>query len=110
MGKAVKYKIKKNDNVMVVSGKEKGKTGIVHAVIPEKGRVIVTKLNMIKRHTKPNAQSRQGGIVEKEAPIDISNVMIYCDKCAKPVRVGYNVSEDGTKVRACKKCGEVIDR
>jgi large subunit ribosomal protein L24 len=101
--------IKKNDMVQVIAGKEKGKTGKVMHVVPKKDRVVVEKLNMVKRHMRPGAHSRQGGIVEKEAPIHISNLMLICSKCTDPTRVGYRILEDGRKVRSCKKCGEVID-
>ncbi|HBR17342.1 MAG: 50S ribosomal protein L24 [Deltaproteobacteria bacterium RIFCSPLOWO2_12_FULL_43_16] len=106
----VKYKIKKNDNVMIVSGREKGKTGKVVKVIPEKAHVLIEKLNMVKRHVKPSNQYKQGGIIEKEAPLAISNVMLICDKCRGPVRVGKKVLDGGKKVRYCKKCGEVLDK
>ena len=105
-----KFKIRKDDQVMVVSGRETGKTGKVVRVIPEKEAVIVDKLNVVKRHQKPSAKYRHGGIIEKEAPIAISNVMILCEKCKGPVRVGRKTLEDGKKVRYCKKCGEVIER
>jgi large subunit ribosomal protein L24 len=104
-----KYRIKKNDVVMVIAGKEKGKSGKIMRMIPKKDRVIVEKLNMIKRHMKPGAQSRQGGILEREAPIHISNLMLVCSKCTDPTRVGYKVLDDGKKVRYCKSCGEVIE-
>ena len=102
------YRIKKNDVVMVTTGKDRGKQGRVVRVIPKKDRVVVEKLNMVKRHMKPGPQSRQGGILEKEAPIHISNVMLVCGKCTDPTRVGYKLLEDGKKVRFCKKCGELI--
>ena len=104
-----KYHIKKNDTVKVLAGKEKGKSGKVLRLIPKKDRAIVEKLNMVKRHMRPGPQSRQGGILEKEAPIHISNLMLVCSKCTDPTRVGYKVLEDGKKVRYCKKCGEVLD-
>lgn len=103
-------KIKKNDKVIVLVGKEKGKIGTVLKVNVEKQRLIVEKVNMIKRHSKPSPQSGQGGIIEKEAPLQISNVMLVCDKCAEPTRIGMKVLEDGSKVRACKKCGEPLDK
>lgn len=103
-------KIKKNDKVIVLVGKEKGKIGTVLKVDVEKQRLIVEKVNMIKRHSKPSPQSGQGGIIEKEAPLQISNVMLVCDKCAEPTRIGMKVLEDGSKVRACKKCGEPLDK
>ena len=105
-----KCKIRKNDQVMIVKGKEQGKTGRVIRVIPDKGHVLIEKLNMVKRHTKPSAKYKQGGIIEKEAPLAISNVMLLCDKCKGPVRVGRKVLENGKKVRLCKKCGEVFEK
>lgn len=102
-------KIKKNDKIIVLVGKEVGKIGTVLKVDSEKERVVVEKINMIKRHAKPSPQTGQGGIVEKEGPIKISNVMIVCDKCTEPTRVGKRVLEDGSKVRVCKKCGESLD-
>ncbi len=104
-----KYNIKKNDTVMVMTGKDKGKSGKVMRVIPKKDRAIVEKLNMIKRHMKPSQQNRQGGILEREAPIHISNLMLICSKCTDPTRVGYRILEDSRKVRFCRKCNEVID-
>lgn len=102
--------IKKEDTVKVITGKEKGKTGRVLAVIHKKDRVIVEKLNIIKKHMKPNKEYQQGGIIEKEASIHISNVMLVCPKCSKPARMGNSVLEDGRKMRLCRKCGEVIDK
>jgi len=104
-----KYNIKKNDMVMVIAGKEKGKSGKVLRIVPKKDRAIVEKLNMVKRHMRPGAYSRQGGILEREAPIHISNLMLLCSKCTDPTRVGYRILEDNRKVRCCKKCNEVID-
>ncbi len=104
-----KYHIKKNDTVMVMAGKDKGKSGKVMRVIPKKDRAIVEKLNMIKRHMKPSQQNRQGGILEREAPIHVSNLMLICSKCTDPTRVGYRILDDNRKVRFCKKCNEVID-
>ncbi len=101
--------IKKNDTVLVKTGDEKGKKGRVIAVSLGKGNLIVEKLNMIKRHMKPSKKYSQGGIIEKEAPIRISNVMLVCSKCGKPTRIGQKMLESGTKVRMCKKCGEVQD-
>lgn len=101
--------IKKNDKVIVRTGKEVGKIGTVLSVDVEKERVIVEKVNMIKRHSRPSAQTAQGGIIEKEAPLHISNVMIVCDKCAEPTRIGKRKLEDGSMVRVCKKCGEPME-
>ncbi len=103
------YHIKKNDTVKVIAGKDKGKSGKVLRVIPKKERAIVEKLNMVKRHLKPNQQTRQGGILERESPIQLSNLMLICSKCTDPTRVGYRVLDDDRKVRYCKKCQEVID-
>lgn len=102
-------RVKKGDTVIVLSGKDKGKTGRVLSVIPKEERVIVEKINMIKKHMKPNKQHPQGGIIEKEGPIHISKVMLICPKCNKPTRIGNKILEDGKKVRVCKKCKEVMD-
>lgn len=102
--------IKKNDLVMVTNGKEKGKSGRVLKVIPEKERVIIEKINFIKKHSRPQGQQKRGGILEKEAPLHISNVMLLCEKCNKSVRIGYRVLEGGKKVRFCRKCGEIFDK
>ena len=104
-----KLHIKKNDQVKVIAGKEKGKTGKILTVMPKKGCVIIEKVNFVKRHTRPSGQARQGGILEKEAPIHISNVMVVCNKCNSPVRVGQKALEDGKKALYCKKCGELLD-
>ena len=101
--------IKKNDTVVVTAGKEKGKKGRVYRVMPEDERVLVEKLNIVKRHTRPSATNRQGGIIEKEAPIHISNVMVVCGKCGKPTRVSHSFEGD-KKVRVCKKCGNPMDK
>lgn len=100
--------LKKNDKVIVLSGKEKGKIGAVLKINAEKARAIVEKVNIVKRHSKAGARGAKGGIVEKESPIHFSNLMIVCNKCAEPTRVGKKILEDGTKVRTCKKCGEVL--
>lgn len=102
--------IKKDDTVVVITGKNKGKQGRVLAVIPKKNSVIVEMVNIVKRHMKPSAKYREGGILEKEAPIHISNVMLLCPRCNKPTRIANRILEDGRKVRACKKCKEVIDQ
>ena len=102
-------KIKKNDKVIVSAGKEKGKIGAVLKVNSDAGRIVIEKVNIVKRHSKPSMQAAQGGIIEKEAPIDISNVKLICSKCAEPTRIGSRRLEDGTKVRVCKKCNESID-
>lgn len=102
--------IKKNDRVVVVSGKEKGKEGRVLTVLPKKSRLIIEKINIIKRHMKPSRKYAQGGIIEKEGSVHISNVMLICRRCHKPVRIGNKVLDDGRKVRVCRKCKEVIDQ
>ena len=105
-----KLLIKKNDKVMVIVGREKGKIGAVLRLIPRKDRAVVEKLNMVKRHTRAGGKSAQGGIIEKESPIHVSNLMLVCGKCAEPARVGKKILEDGSKVRFCKKCGEIMDK
>ena len=105
---AAKYPVKKNDMVMVITGRERGKTGKVLKVIPASGRVIVERLNIVKRHSKPRGAASPGGIVEKEAPIAISNVMVFCERCNAPVRVGVKAAADGTRSRVCRRCGEAL--
>ncbi len=102
-------KIRKDDKVIVLAGKERGKIGTVLKVDPEKERVIIEKVNMVKKHAKASAQTAQGGIIEKEAPLNISDVMLVCNKCAEPTRIGKRILEDGSKIRVCKKCGEPMD-
>lgn len=102
-------KIKKNDNVLVIAGKEKGKKGKVRFAYPEKNRVMVEGINMIKKHAKAKGQVKQGGIIEREAPINASDVMLICNKCNKPARIGYRILEDGRKTRVCRACGEVVE-
>ncbi len=102
-------KIHKGDTVKIMVGKDAGKKGKVRQVFPEKKGVIVEGLNFIKRHSRTQGKTRQGGIIELEAPVDISNVMIICSKCNEPSRVGYKVLGDGNKVRICKSCQEAID-
>lgn len=101
--------IKKNDNVLVTAGKEKGKRGRVIAVYPRENRVLIEKLNMIKRHTRPNQQLRQGGIVEKESPISAANVKLICAKCDKPTSIARKAQGDGTRVRVCKACDATLE-
>lgn len=101
--------IKKDDKVKVLSGKDAGKIGKVLKVINKKNRVLVENVNIVKRHARPSAQNRQGGILEIEAPVHWSNVMLVCNKCITPTRVKMQVLDDGKKVRVCKKCNEIID-
>ncbi len=103
-----KVHVRKNDTVMVISGKDKGKTGEVLAVMPKTGKVVVKGINVVSKHQKPNRQNMQGGIIKKEAPIYSSKVMLYCSKCKAVTRISHKISEDGTKTRVCKKCGEAI--
>ena len=100
--------IKKEDTILVIAGDEKGKRGRVLEMEPDKARLIAERINMIKKHMKPNNKYKQGGIIEKEAPVRLSNVMLVCSKCDKPTRIGHKTLEDGAKVRTCGKCGEVI--
>jgi len=102
-------KIKKNDTVLVITGKDRGKKGKVRRALPKDGRVVVEGLNMIKRHSRARRAARQAGIVELEAPMHVSNVMLICDKCKKPAKVGFKSLEDGRKVRVCRVCDEPID-
>ena len=102
-------KVRKNDNVLVITGKDKGKKGKVRFAYPKKEKVIVEGVNFIKKHSKARGTVRQAGIIDLEAPLDISNVMFVCDKCGKPARIGFRKLEDGRKVRFCRACGEVIE-
>jgi large subunit ribosomal protein L24 len=104
-----KLHVKKDDLVMVVTGKDKGKSGKVLRVLPEKQRVLVENLNVVKRHTRPSQANKEGGIIEKEAPIAISNVQLICPGCSEPARTGIKVLDDGSKVRFCKKCNEIVN-
>ena len=102
-------KIKIDDKVKVIAGKDKGKVGKVLKVNGKKNRLLVENINVVKRHTKPSAQNRQGGILESESLIHWSNVMLMCNKCIEPVRVKTKTLDDGKKVRICRKCSEIID-
>jgi large subunit ribosomal protein L24 len=103
-------KIVKSDNVIVLSGNDQGKTGKILKVFPDKNRAVVEGVNLIKRHTRPTRDLPQGGIIEKEAPVHISNLKVICPKCNRPTRVGIRILEDKSKVRYCKhpNCGEII--
>lgn len=101
-------KIKKGDNVLINTGKDLGKRGAVEKVFPKKNKVTVTGVNIIKKHLKPSRKSPHGGIIDKIAPIDISNVTVVCPRCSNPTRIGYRVTEQ-KKMRICKKCKESID-
>ena len=105
-----KFHVKKGDTVKVSAGKEKGKTGKVLQVFHKKDRVLVEKVNFIKRHSRPSAHTRQGGIIQKEAPLHVSKVLLVCPKCNKGTRMGSRALEDGKKALVCKTCGEQIER
>ncbi|MBW2251680.1 MAG: 50S ribosomal protein L24 [Deltaproteobacteria bacterium] len=102
--------IKKDDKVKVVTGKDKGKIGKVLKVMKKKNRILIENINMVKRHSRPTAKNKQGGIVEGEAAIHWSNVMVMCNKCITPVRMRTQRLEDGKKIRVCRKCNEAIDK
>jgi large subunit ribosomal protein L24 len=102
-------KVRKGDTVVIIAGKDSGKKGKVRRVLPKDERVIVEGLNMIKRHSRTRGRARQAGIIEFEAPIHASNVMLLCSKCGKSARVGFRLLDDGSKVRVCRSCGEMID-
>ena len=102
-------RLRKDDTVMVMTGKERGKTGKVLRVLAEKNRVLIEHVNMVKRHTKPRGVQSPGGIVEKEASIHLSNVLPICGRCNKATRVGSRRLEDGKAVRVCRRCQEQLD-
>ncbi|MBI5179549.1 MAG: 50S ribosomal protein L24 [Nitrospinae bacterium] len=102
-------KVRKDDVVEVRSGKDRGRRGKVLSVFPKEGKVVVEKVNVVKRHQRPTQKMRQGGIIEKENPLRVENVMVVCAKCDKPVRVSKKRLENGKNVRTCRTCGEVLD-
>jgi large subunit ribosomal protein L24 len=102
--------VRRGDLVGVIAGKERGKRGKVLRVLHDKQRVLVEKLNMIKKHQRPTAKVRQGGIIEREGPLPLSNVLLVCGRCDRPVRYGVKILADGRKTRVCKRCGEAIDK
>jgi large subunit ribosomal protein L24 len=102
-------KIKKDDTVLVIAGKDKGKKGKVRFVYPKEHRAMVEGVNMVKMHSKTKSQVKQTGIIEREASIDLSDLMLLCNRCNHPARVGYKTLEDGKKARICRACGEVIE-
>jgi large subunit ribosomal protein L24 len=106
----VKPKIRKNDQVKIIAGNEKGKTGKVLYVDRRKGRVLLEGMNLKKKHVKPSNQRPKGGIIDIEAPLDISNIRLVCPKCSKPTKVLHKILKDGRKVRTCGKCSEIIDK
>ena len=102
--------IRKNDTVLVIAGREKGKRGKVLFVLPARERVVVEHVNMIKKHQRPTQKLRQGGIIEREAPLHVSNVMLVCSKCDKATRVGVRVLADDRRARVCRRCGDIVDK
>ncbi len=103
-------KIRKGDNVKILTGKDVGKTGTVHTVFPKKGKAIVSGINLIKKAQRRTMNvTTQAGIIEREAPVDLSNLAVICKNCGKPTRVGFTMVGEGQKARVCKKCGEVLD-
>ncbi len=102
-------RLRKDDKVKVIAGKDRGKIGKVLQVNRKKNRILVENINVVKRHTKPSAQNRQGGIIETEALIQSSNVQLMCNKCIQPTRIKMRRLEDGKKIRVCRKCNEIID-
>jgi large subunit ribosomal protein L24 len=103
-------RLRKDDTVMVIAGRERGKTGKVLRVLGDRDRVVIERINMVKRHTKPRGVQQPGGIVEKEASIHLSNVVPVCGRCNKPTRVGHRRLESGTSVRVCRRCHEQLDQ
>ncbi|HEY3834526.1 MAG TPA: 50S ribosomal protein L24 [Acidimicrobiia bacterium] len=97
-------KLRKGDEVQVLAGKDVGKTGTISRVLPERDRVIVDGMNVVKKHQKPTRATMQGGIIDKEMPMHVSNVALVCDKCKKATRIGYRIDGSGKKVRVCRKC------
>ena len=104
----MKVHVRRNDTVVVISGKDQGKIGEVLAVMPKNGKVLVKGINVVSRHEKPSRTNMQGGIVKGEAPIYSSKVMLYCTKCKKATRISHKLLDDGTKVRICKHCKETF--
>jgi large subunit ribosomal protein L24 len=102
--------VRRGDTVAVIAGRERGKRGKVLRVLTVAGRVVVEKVNMLKKHQRPTQKLRQGGIIEREGPLALSNVLIVCGRCDKPVRTGVKVLADGRKLRVCKRCGEPVDK
>ncbi|MBP9483174.1 MAG: 50S ribosomal protein L24 [Negativicutes bacterium] len=110
MAELKKLHVKKDDKVVLLAGKDKGKEGKIKAAQPKNAKVVVEGVNVVKRHAKPSQKNPQGGIVSKEAPVHVSNVMLVCPSCKKPTRIQKKQLTDGGYARACKKCGELIDK
>lgn len=103
------FKLKKNDFVVVIKGKDRGKKGRILKTVPEENRILVEGINFVRKHTKQRTVTKQGGIVTMEKPVSAGNVQYFCMKCSKPVRLGIKLLEGGTRMRFCKKCGEVLE-
>jgi large subunit ribosomal protein L24 len=101
-------KIRKNDIVVALAGRDKGKKGKVLSVLPERNRAVVEGINFVKKHSRKTREDQQGGIIQRESPIHISNLLLFCNKCNKATKVGFTLLKDGRKMRRCKKCNEVI--
>lgn len=101
------FRIRRDDTVMVRKGRERGKTGKVRELRPNEDRAIVADVNVVKKHVKPGQRARQAGIIDLEAPIQLSNLQLVCGKCDKPTRIGFRILDDGSRARFCKKCGEL---
>jgi len=101
-------RIKKNDTVKILSGRDRGKTGKILFIWPDKNKALIQGRNLVKKHQRKTKEDQQGGVIQKESPIDVSNLMLVCQKCSKSTRVGFSALSDGTKVRLCKKCKELI--
>jgi large subunit ribosomal protein L24 len=110
MSETVKLHVKKGDTVVILSGKDKGKKGKIIEALPKKGKIVVEGVNKVKRHAKPTQKTPQGGILVKEAPLHSSKAMLVCPACDKPTRIKKSALSNGNNARACKKCGEIIDK
>jgi len=105
-----KVNFKKGDNVLVISGDDKGKSGKIVSIFPRKMKVIIEGVNFLKKHNKPTQKVPQGGVIEKEGTLNISNIKLICNKCNKPTNIKRERTKEGKRVRVCKKCGEIIDK
>lgn len=105
-----KIKIRKGDLVKIIAGKDKGKTGKVEKIFPKKNKILVARINVFKRHLKPQGQNKPGGIVDISKPFPVSKAMFICPKCGQPTRIGFLIDKSGKKSRICKKCSQVIDK
>lgn len=103
-------KIKKGDKITVISGKDKGRTGVVKKVILNEGKVIIEKINLVKKHVKPMGKGKPGGIIEMEKPLQASKVMVICPQCGKKTKIGYQLDKNGNKYRICRKCQSLVDQ